>query len=895
MTDDRARRLAQLKQAFQSGILDEDTYRAAIAALGEPAPSVTVTASQGAVGVGGSVYGDINLGIPEKAPPPEGLRPAYLGWLMSQVRAVPLAGVDRKSVSEEARRDLDLAAVYTALMTQRSEAEFPAHKAAAPEREPRRLSALEVLNREPRLALLGDPGSGKSTFVNFVALCLAGEAVEHPEANLKALTTPLPAEDEDSPVRRLRQRDEAPQPQPWDHGALLPVRVILREFVARGLDEAAGRISSDMLWRFIVSDLPETLRDFGPLLRREWLEKGGLLLLDGLDEVPEADERREQIKVVVQEFAAAFPEVRVLATSRTYAYQKQAWKLDGFAEAVLAPFGPDQIKRFVDQWYAYVGPARHLSQAEYQGRAAQLNLAIERSPRLQELAARPLLLTLMASLHAWRGGTLPEQREALYADAVDLLLDQWENQKLRRRADGTFELIQPGLAEWLKVDQRAVRALLNRLAFEAHRDQPDLRGTADLAQKTLVAELLALNRANPDARPGRLEEFLRDRAGLLEPRGVGIYTFPHRTFQEYLAACHLTDHGFPDDLAGLLLAEPNRWREVTLLAGAKATGGTASAAWNLAEALCFEPVPAAGAPLPEPAAWGALLASQVLAENHSLQAVGERNRRKADLIRDWLVQIVARGALPPVDRAQAGDALAALGDPRDFDELVTVPAGKFWMGSNKKSDPEAFNNEAPAHEVDVLAFRIGKYPVTVGQWRRFVEAMHYESRPRALQDPDNHPIVVVSWHEACSYCEWLTKVWRQAGRIGPQDLVRLPTEAEWEKAARGTDRRLFAWGDDYDPAKANIGDTGIGETSAVGCFPAGASPYGCLSKHKPYPYKPGDGREKADLSDDSRVLRGGAFPLDRGRVRCAYRSPNLPDFRRDSLGFRAVVVSPGSS
>ena len=93
----------------------------------------------------------------------------------------------------------------------------------------------------------------------------------------------------------------------------------------------------------------------------------------------------------------------------------------------------------------------------------------------------------MASLHAWRGGTLPEQREALYADAVDLLLDQWESQKVRRLPDGTYDLIQPSLVEWLRVDQQAMRQALNRLAFEVHRDQPALVGTADIAEEKVSA------------------------------------------------------------------------------------------------------------------------------------------------------------------------------------------------------------------------------------------------------------------------------------------------------------------------------------------------------------------------------------------------------------------------
>jgi hypothetical protein len=227
------------------------------------------------------------------------LRKSYLIWLMEQVRAVPLAGIDPKSIREETRRDLDLAAVYTALMTQRTEG--IAERGLHPDREREQLSALAVANAERRLALLGDPGSGKSTFVNFVALCMAGELLSHPDANLTVLRAAVPEDDETPHNRREDQL------QPWDHGPLLPIRVILREFVAHSLLPAghAADVTGETLWNDIVEVLPRTLRDFAQPLRDEPENTGGLLLLDGLDEVPEADQRRAQVKTAPNPIAGA--------------------------------------------------------------------------------------------------------------------------------------------------------------------------------------------------------------------------------------------------------------------------------------------------------------------------------------------------------------------------------------------------------------------------------------------------------------------------------------------------------------------------------------------------------------------------------------------------------------
>jgi formylglycine-generating enzyme required for sulfatase activity len=424
----------------------------------------------------------------------------------------------------------------------------------------------------------------------------------------------------------------------------------------------------------------------------------------------------------------------------------------------------------------------------------------------------------------------------------------------------------------------------------------------------------------------RLIEYLSQRAGLLEPRGVGIYTFPHRTFQEYLAACHLTDYGFPDELSDLLRAEPNRWREVVLLAGAKAVRGTVSATWTLADALCYEPLPA-HKPDHEVGYWGALLAAQVLIENRSLEHIVERNRPKVERIRQWLVRTLKHRALSSVDRAQAGDALAVIGDPRFRAEawhlpdeprlgFVEIPAGPFLMGSDKARDADADDDELPQHELTLPGYFIGRYPVTVAQFRAFVEASGYRPEDEdCLRGVANHPVVWVSWDEARRYCDWLTEQLR-AWEGTPEPLasllrhegwqVMLPSEAEWEKAARGSDGRIYPWGNEPDPDRANYSDTNIDATSAVGSFPAGVSPYGIvdisgnveewtrsLDEDYPYPTDKKTLAQREDLQapeDRVRVLRGGAFFSSLRYVRCAYRLRYDPYFRHWYIGFRVVVL-----
>ncbi|MGZ8250190.1 SUMF1/EgtB/PvdO family nonheme iron enzyme, partial [Methylomagnum sp.] len=824
MNEEDQKRIAQLRAALDAGLIDQDTYDTAVSPIlarlnggGAIAQGTDAQAvGAGGVGIGGNNSGLINLGLIIQqgtrpgASGPE-LRRAYLGRLLQQANQLPLFG------GNSARAEVRLSSVYTALLTQGGE-RLP--EPGRMDREPARRSALDALNAETKLVLLGGPGSGKTTFVQFVALCLAGEALGVPSVNLQTLTTPIPPEP--------GSREQEPQPQRWDHRPLLPVHIVLRDFAAE-LPAQGTAVNAETLWRHLEGRLrSDALADFAPHLHDELLRRGGLVLLDGLDEVPEPEARREQIIAAVQEFRQTFGQCRVLATSRTYAYTRQDWKLPGFAETALLPFSAGQIQRFVTAWYGHMAELGRLSAPEAQGRAALLAQTVDRNPRLAELARYPLLLTLIAKLHTEKGGALPEKREELYQQAVEWLLTEWESLKVRHLPDGRRSQ-SPSLTEFLNTGRDEIRRELDKLAFEAHRDQADLAGTADIREERLIRALLDAAPGKADLQPRVLQAYLCDRAGLLATHGVGLYQFPHRTFQEYLAACHLTGDGFPDQLADLLRREPNRWREAVLLAAAKVARGTPESVWSLVDALCPAALPIDGVEPPAADQWAALLAGHALWETGLAEdnpQLAARHRNKWRRVRDWIAAIARRGWLPTVDRAIAGAVLSVMGDGRDFGDLIEIPAGGFWMGSDDGHD-----DEKPRHRVELPAdYQIGKYPVTNGQYRRFVEATQrgWESPERDRLDKRNHPARWVSWHDALAYCGWLTDEWRQAGRISPDESFALPSEAEWERAARGTAGRIYPWGENWQEDCANIGETDIGNTCAVGLFPQGRSEAGCL-------------------------------------------------------------------
>lgn len=240
--------------------------------------------------------------------------------------------------------------------------------------------------------------------------------------------------------------------------------------------------------------------------------------------------------------------------------------------------------------------------------------------------------------------------------------------------------------------------------------------------------------------------------------------------------------------------------------------------------------------------------------------------------------------------------------------VCNVSAGEFLMGSDPRQDTEADADEQPQHSVMLSAYQIAAFPVTVAEYACFVRAGGQEPQPERgvgnwamQQEQPDRSVFCVSWHEANIYAGWLARLTGQPWR--------LPTEAEWEKAARWDQARrhsrIYPWGDRFERGRCHSREEGIRGYTAVGTYPNGASPCGAQdmagnvwewtsSLLKPYPYNQKDGREQWSAVVGNRVLRGGSWADTQKYVRAAFRQAGSPTMVNASNGFRLVHALPGS-
>jgi formylglycine-generating enzyme required for sulfatase activity len=819
---------------------------------------------------------------------------AYLRWLFRTTRRVSLGSIDLvEADATQQAAEITLDAVYVALDVRTSDKLVRGAGGEPPGETPSLLPALEAVRYNRTLVLLGDPGSGKSTFVNYLALCLAGARLE-PEVGW---------------LGRLRSVGYVNGKAEWPHGALLPVHVVLRDFAA-SLPADIQEASADLLWKHIKSGLAKHgLEDYAPQLL-EALRKGQcMVLLDGLDEVPDAA-RRKWVRDAVDDFAVVYSRNRFVVTCRVLSYTNPDWQLPTFPTAWLSPLDDDQIATFIGAWYDTLARQKRLPSDMADAKAAELR---EAATYLRDLAQNPMLLTVMAVIHTFQG-TLPYERARLYDEAVELLLWRWQ---LTKRVPGAGW--DPGIEQQLGTRVERLFNALCELAWKAHADQGKHEGAADLPQKDVLSVLQSYL-GNDWGKAQKFCRYVEERSGLLVGRGTrkkaqatdgkseeAIYAFPHRTFQEFLAGCYLAgQREFSRKVRGLV-AEGEPWREVVMLAAGHLVfnQNLIAAPLDAVNVLCPDKPPT------DKTGWRAVWWAGEILSIVGVDAAGQDDVGKEVLprVRRHLVALLEGGHLSPAQRVQAADALGRLDDPREGvctpePAMVEIAGGRFRMGEGTQQ-----------HEVALAPFQLARYPVTNAQFWQFIDGGGYEERRFWTEDGwawrqragddlagfandlrwgiANRPVVGVNWFEAMAYAAWLSE---QTGK-----RYRLPTEAEWERAAAGPDARLYPWGEDWRDGMTNTQEAGIGHTSAVGAFPQDATPEGIYdlggnvwewtqSCSAPYPYQEADGRNVAECPGE-RVLRGGACSNSKRLARCAYRNWSTPEARVPFIGFRVALAN----
>lgn len=811
----------------------------------------------------------------------------YLGWVERRYGQLSLRGVQKR---EEEVLSLTLDDLYVSLAVQlnperQARRQLSAHPdGEQAEEQVAPIDMGRLLPVSPRLVITGGPGSGKTTYLHLIAGVLARAIRTNDVAAVAqnlGLTDPLPL-----PIvvplsdyNRYRRRYD----QPDD-----PRRGTLTAFISHNLirQEAGINLPADFFERLLVQG------------------QACLLLLDGLDEV--ANEReRTLVRQAVENLSFNAGVRQIVVTSRSRAYQGQAVLPESFRLARVQPMDSDQVDALAARWCRAV---YNPTEAERETKRLQAAIGgleqLRRQRNEPRLADTPLMVTIIAIVH-YNQRRLPDQRAELYERCVEVLLTESN----KSPTEAIF-----ALADWGGT-QAEKRGLLGYLAYEMmNAGEQAGRSVTEWQLQTWLRPRLERQHGAAKA-PARLEEFIRamrERGSLLSERG-GDYQFTHLTFQEFLCAHYLAETVRDSGKIVAFLAENNCftdswWRETILLTigylGLKSIDTALDFIGHLA-AL--------------PAADAEALAAAELAGTGLLELESQDGASKATIVAR-LIALLSDQQLtaPPLLRLLAGQVLGRLGDSRKGvvtrePALVAIPAGPFLMGEEK-------------HTVTIPEpYGIGRYPVTNAQYQMFVEDGGYTETWRDCWTADgwrwregsgrtgprdhgeqfagaNQPVVGVTWYEAVAYSRWL------AAKTGKP--YRLPTEAEWERAARHSDGSIYPWGDKWQDGVANTKEAELGRTTAVGVFPRDRSDAGvldlggnvgewCQTRRRdekgqayPQPYRHDDGREQLAGGDDiTREIRGGVWVGEKKWSRCSARGGLYPCYVRDHYGFR-VALSP---
>jgi formylglycine-generating enzyme required for sulfatase activity len=773
----------------------------------------------------------------------------YLKALEDQMRQIRVRGLKTKR-AEPYLFGID--EIYIPLTTLASQ--DVARKGAPEDMERHRRIVLEQALSQRKVVIVGDPGSGKSTFLRRVAfeLCrtLRGTRPTGAPPFLAAGDKRFPILIRVADLAMLLAAD--PSPKPPDAPDWIPYFL--------------GKQSEEYEWGADEA-----------FFRRKLDDGKCLVMVDGLDEAPER-RMRERIARLFERATRAFPNCDFLVSTRPQTNVGDS-VLEGFEPVRIGDLELPEIRTFFDHF------ARALALTDVESKKFKegLETALISRPEIRDMGGNPVMLTALAILQH-NDQRLPEYRVELYGSILGWLASAREHKEGRPPAEKCLEYMR--------------KLALNML------DAPG--GRLVQVSKRPAAELFAKEfGGSVDAAEGFLERETND-SGIISSIGNDV-KFWHLSFQEYLAALEIgglsEKRQIETVVASGKLYNPE-WREtMRLLGGVLFKQGEAKVEGlfqAILDRLGKQPE------LADQARCAALLG--VMMRDLSRMGYQPKTPGYEGTIR--AAMRIFDAAAEPIEirtRIDAADALGQVGDPRlEEDHWVEIPAGTFYMGAQKEKengrnyDPEAFDRESPVHAVTLRRFRIGRFAVTVQEFGVFLADGGYSAREHWAEgygkftEPEdwerqkehpNRPVVGVSWFEAAAYCSW------KGGR--------LPTEAEWERAARGPDGSRYPWGDKprLDISHANYHGV-VGHATPVGLFPNGNSSEGlcdmlgnvwewCGDWFGPYETR---GQESPTGPQDrtSKVLRGGSWSADRMGVRVSVRIGIGPPDRNLIIGFRCA-------
>ena len=450
-----------------------------------------------------------------------------------------------------------------------------------------RESVFEVISGHPLIVITGAAGTGKSSLCRYIVTALAFACD--------------PKAERQSKVKGLEMLGPS-----WIHGPILPIYVSLRDFANTPelFPESLVEGSANHLLNYVkrtTGNLAPHLEAY--LTQSDVPTHGSLLVLDGLDEVYE-ERDRIILQRIIENWADRFPNCRVIVTSRTYAYRHDSrWRLsERFASAELAPFTWNQVKTYIERWYANVAEnrpgvlgGRAVASKQAAMMATDLNKTIRETRSLWPLARQPLMLALLTLIHE-DYKQLPDKRAELYEHTVELL-DRWN---IPSPADKLHEKL-------ANINLDRMRAALKLIAYELHSEQRSTQRYPTIIQRARLLDKLIEQQSLGDGLGAGIEdvlEYLATRNGILVSDAPDLYRFPHLTIQEYLAACALLEFydeckmpagmraqgaegwTFPQNIVALLCHDYARWRNVVLFAGAIiAAGKWQDMRWHLIDEL----------------------------------------------------------------------------------------------------------------------------------------------------------------------------------------------------------------------------------------------------------------------------------------------------------------------